>query len=104
VELSTRLFWLQRALGKVVGKSRPGEHRLAAVSMTGQSSKSADSPVWLTTASIILGLVGFLVVARYAFRSWQHRRSRCIWILPEPETVPRLGGAFTGGAGGMIRY
>jgi len=104
VELSTRLFWLQKALGNRAGAAKPGEHHLTAVSTTVKPSKSFDFAPWLTTASILLALAGLWVVAWLLFRNWQHRRSKSVWILPEPETVPRLGGAFTGGGGGMIRY
>jgi hypothetical protein len=50
-------------------------------------------------------LAGLLAIAaRRLFRHLRLVRQRRIWVLAEPETVPRLGGAFTGGGGGMIRY
>lgn len=107
VHLSTRLFWLQRALGSHAMISSDKNQLLAEVTPAGtapvQSTTSILSIViWSSVTLLALGIVG--IAGRQFRRYVQLRRQNRVWILPEPETVPRLGGAFTGGGGGMIRY
>jgi hypothetical protein len=53
---------------------------------------------WLCLVTIVS------VVLQKVVRQRRLKRQKSVWLLPEPETIPRLGGAFTGGGGGMIRY
>ncbi len=114
VSLSTRLFWLQKALGKDLrhdaARSFLREFPTSTLS-TEASTPPPDRPVssaseiswllWLTLSGIAGG-------AGWGGTRWhrnrQQRLKSCVWILPEPETVPRLGGAFCGGGGGMVKF
>lgn len=108
IHLSTRLFWLQKALVTVLaGKTDKGQ----ALAEFSSQSKAPDVPgttnlttilIWISGSVLLLGLLGF--TCRKFFLHLQLRRRRRVWMLAEPETVPRLGGAFTGGGGRMIRY
>lgn len=105
VELSTRLFWLQKALGNQPGIASLDEHQLAAVSMTSESSHSPSSVLWLPLAAgTLIGLTGVTLLSWLAVKRWRSKHLTSVWILPEPDTLPRLGGAFTGGGGGAIHY
>ncbi|WP_395737880.1 hypothetical protein [Prosthecobacter sp.] len=108
VQLSTRLFWLQKALGPENshegGKGEPlDEFNPMAKAPVARSGTFAVSGVIWTAATLLA-----LWVAGMVFRRLRHslrlRKQGRVWMLPEPETIPRLGGAFTGGGGGMIRY
>lgn len=105
VHLSTRLFWLQRSLGNAGREDK--EQPLAEFMPEGTDVPPPHLSSWLILA-LSFGSIAFLAVAAMAGRRVYHhqriRRQKCVWLLPEPETVPRLGGAFTGGGGGVIRY
>lgn len=114
VSLSTRLFWLQKALGKDlrhdVSRSTLREFQSsgaldhAATSQSAQPSPSTTGDIWL----FWLAAAGLIAIAGWGGIHWNRKRQRqlktCVWLLPEPETVPRLGGAFCGGGGGMIKF
>ena len=108
IHLSTRLFWLQKALGVDPARKPAKDQTLAEFSphlkpQDGQNSTSFISvAAWSSGSLVMLGLVG--IASRRCLHRLRLRRQRRIWILAEPETVPRLGGAFTGGGGRMIRY
>lgn len=105
VHLSTRLFWLQRALGSSAGEN---EERSLAEFMPEGLTASASGSDWAFILMASIGsMISLLVVAMTGYRIYRHRRARQqkrAWLLPELETVPRLGGAFTGGGGGSVRY
>ena len=108
IHLSTRLFWLQKALGtqssaetgtgQPLAEFAPQLNPPAAYSPFGFNSMT----VWGAASLLAFGLTG--LASRHLLQRLRLRRQRRIWMLSEPETVPRLGGAFTGGGGGMIRY
>lgn len=108
VHLSTRLFWLQKALGTGMAVSKDSGPALAEFSpqlkepAASVSARLTTITIWLLTALVVLGLA--ILVRRQILHHLQLKRRRRIWMLSEPETVPRLGGAFTGGGGAMIRY
>lgn len=108
VELSTRLFWLQKALGSSPERPAAGQP-LAEI--------SSDAPIRTLTApqtsplvplSVLSGVMILGILSRPLLRRLRQWRRLCVqnrvWLLPEVETVPRLGGAFTGGGGGMLSY
>jgi hypothetical protein len=125
VQLSIRLFWLQKELAKSrtssqafadtaqtptlaeVGPSLETQPVLAASAASGAASLTQNHILQLPTASFvaIAILLGFLLAIatrrlyRIAKKSAAQRRHRQVWTLPDPETVPRLGGAFCGGSG-----
>lgn len=108
IHLSTRLFWLQKALGADSSKATGPGQTLAE--FTPQTKAPATNGLaslnslatWSAASMLMLGLTG--IAGRQLLHRMRLRRQRRIWMLSEPETVPRLGGAFTGGGGGMIRY
>ena len=108
IHLSTRLFWLQKALGTEPAKKTAAGQSLAEFSPQIKTAALPSSEtvmrmaVWIACSLLLLGLVG--LASHQLLRRLRLRRQRRIWMLTEPETVPRLGGAFTGGGGAMIRY
>lgn len=109
VNLSTRLFWLQKALGLDAKYQSGNEQTLAEVapeaaviSSTLNREGILLSMAWVFSSVFALGIAG--VFCRRFQRQRQLKMKQSVWILPEPETIPRLGGAFTGGGGGMTRY
>ncbi|MCB1275915.1 hypothetical protein [Prosthecobacter sp.] len=107
IHLSTRLFWLQRALGADPAIKTDTGLPLAEVApdlMAPDAQKS--SHIVVIWAFAILSSIGILGIAARHIRYRLRLRTRnLVWLLPEPDdTIPRLEGAFTGGGGGMIRY
>ncbi|WP_449070015.1 hypothetical protein [Prosthecobacter sp.] len=108
VELSTRLFWLQKALGNSPASPVAGQP-LAEISsdVPAQTAAGAQTSP-LVSVGALSGLMVFGMLSRpllRRLRQWRRLRlQNRVWLLPEVETVPRLGGAFTGGGGGMLCY
>jgi hypothetical protein len=133
VELSIRLFWLEKHLPATATQRQkskqtpfphtppltspePPGHGLAEVALspelpgTMQPTTTQAPPTkqqlskWIGYGSVILLLIASLLTL---LRSWKklrlkrrHRKlHQQIWLLPEQETHPRLGGTFCGGAG-----
>lgn len=119
MELSTRLFWLQKALGKesAAGSAQTLAEVTPAVAggnaTTSETAPPASSAVPPETddawTAVLWALAGVFAMATggLGFLHWQKWRKRRVqtrvWILPEVETSPRLGGAFSGGGGAMVR-
>lgn len=117
VRLSTELFKLERSLPPPPSAApiHPMENLhladVAAVSAAETAHTSgAQVPLWVWT---VLGGLAFLLTLGTSICLFQIRRLRRlkrpgpqshIWILPEPEIQPRLGGAFSGGAGAIMHY
>ncbi len=116
--LSPRLFWLQNALGKPASNSKPSstlrEFAGGEGMMTSPPTTSVENPrsdtTWSLPALSLTGaaLTGLVLGGLWAGRNWIHRRrarsQTSIWLLPETEVQPRLGGAFCGGTGLVMRY
>lgn len=110
VHLSTRLFWLQKALGgETAGLQDKSKPSLLAEVLAERSTRTnlmtastADQVIWAVSTLLALCLAGAFV--RWLHHRHQTRHRNRVWILAENETLPRLGGAFTGGGGGMIQY
>ncbi|MBK8093260.1 MAG: hypothetical protein IPK32_15045 [Verrucomicrobiaceae bacterium] len=115
-ELSTRLFWLQQTL---IGERRKsGETqplREMALQQSADSFSGALTPSlslfsigWRSVILLVLLLLTVTGIALWMVRRfllWSRlQRQNHIWLLPEVEPTSRLGGAFTGGGGFMIRY
>ena len=110
MELSTRLFWLQKALKlasppatqQTLSEFAP-EISERALGLAAASAPTAESPYLWWTASLCFlaaagGTVGFMR------KRWQRRKKHpLVWILPEPEPKTRLGGTFSGG-GAMTHW
>lgn len=120
VQLSIRLFWLQKELAK----SQPSRLAFADAAQTPplaevgtEVSPPAAASIESGTASshflhlppasfiTIAVLLGFLLavaarrVIRSAKASIKKRHHTRVWTLPDKETPQRLGGAFCGGSG-----
>jgi len=110
VRLSTRLFWLQKAMPEKamphVGVSpslkeiTSGQETLGSVSML-------RLPLW---SKVLLGSSAILLTLWLSLRHLVMRRTQPttttgqVWMLPEAEVQPRLGGAFSAGAGAVLSY
>lgn len=118
VRLSIRLFWLERMIGtKGPALTRSGiedisneivSKREAALLKSALDEKEpAGSHSDLQLSSIILGAMLSLAGGALTLAALRYRRKRLlsfVWILPEIEIPPRLGGAFTGGGGCSIQF
>lgn len=112
VTLSTRLFWLQKAVGKDLrhdaARSTLREFATSASPPTSATAAPAGTSTALTTWLLSLLLAGLAAGAGWGGLKWHRKRHQrlksCIWLLPEPETSPRFGGAFCGGGGGMVKF
>lgn len=118
VRLSTRLFWLQKMLPPpapiTVATAAPLLHEIGhspsiAESAEGGSPwKSWQNPsqwnmVLLAAACAILG-TGVLLLLRKLWQWRAQQQPRSVWMLPEQDVKPRLGGAFSGGNGALTPY
>lgn len=104
VQLSTRLFWLRKAL---ISHPKSDRDSILAEVTGGLESRNhgiiLQELAWgCTILTALLASLWFLV--RGASRFWRARSQNTIWILPDPEISHRLGGTFTGGGGGVHRY
>lgn len=122
VELSIRLFWLEKQLAPVTPAAP-----VPAVVMAGQDSVPASAPSTVAFTEVIndeprvvmmlrrviqhpqaswILFAAFGLLAVIAWLRWQRYRLRHYeWMLPEPAmVVPRLGGRYAGGGGAMIAY
>ncbi len=117
VRLSIRLFWLEKlistntpALTSVNGQEVPSEivsKRQPALdeALLNHVILTPSSPHqwWSVTLGVALSLAGG--GATYAALRYRRRRLiSFVWIMPETEIPPRLGGAFSGGGGAWIQY
>lgn len=123
VRLSTRLFWLEKALPAHEAASPPAaadavpvsglrevraaEERLPAETLPGGAA-SLEEVRLLRSALIGLGCLFVAVAAAWLAQTlvgWlRRRRQKGVWLLPEPEPSPRLGGAFSGGMGAAVSF
>jgi len=110
VKLSTRLFWLEKGLPEAIPITKGVQvlHEVAR-KPTIENIPHAKTE-WPLSQMATVGGIGLLLSAglRSCWRSWKRSRAlkqkQFVWILPETEIRPRLGGAFSGGAGVMIQY
>ena len=117
VRLSIRLFWIE----KLIGPGKPSlvqptheevpsdilvgrELALAEALLEHDASFSSGPVQWWSVVVGILASVGGGAVT-YAALCYRRRRNlNYVWMLPEIEMPPRLGGAFSGGGGAWIQY
>jgi len=108
VRLSTRLFWLEKSLPAPVPNSPPAPLHEVSAQAPAITAAVLGQPYSLVAAGIMLAGVTLLGTGIAVFRLLRARRDRqaetCVWILPDPEVIPRLGGAFSGGAGAVISF
>jgi len=111
IQLSTRLFWLQKAIGK--DQAQPSSEPLrefvpdAPPAQPVTVAANSDISGMQILYWLIAGALAFFLT-RFAWNRsqlcWQQRMHNRVWILPDIEPTSRLGGAFTGGGGAMHRF
>jgi hypothetical protein len=114
VSLSTRLFWLQKALGKDLRHnavhstlrelSAPVVSSETFISPAAQPVSSTQRTALLLWLALLGGGAGGVWGGIRWHRNRQQRLKTCVWTLPETDTVPRFGAAFCGGGGGMVHF
>ena len=114
VRLSIRLFWLERLLSpkQAMAESFPAsgsaeESVRAATPAAPHAVAKARHSKRVEWSSIALGVALSLACGGLTFaglRISRRRNLNRVWMLPEIEIPPRLGGAFSGGGGAMIHY
>lgn len=116
VRLSTRLFWLEKSLpakGPEVATSKVVTQLTEVATSVGIEPSYSTfalplgeglSAVVVTSVVSLAAVVGLFLGVRFWMRFKAARKMHPIWVLPEREVQPRLGGAFSGGAGAAIQY
>lgn len=116
VRLSTRLFWLEKSLPPkgaeaVTGKVAAQLTEVATSVGVDHSIPTLAFPfgeglllVVVTSLLSLAAVAGLFLGLRFWVRFKAARKINPIWVLPEREVQPRLGGAFSGGAGAVIQY
>lgn len=107
IRLCTRLYWLQKKLPDPAMRSVVNTTP-SLQEVTG-SQESAVSFVsrYLLPSSLPMAAIGGIVILWQLLKRLKKRRQdhpSHVWILPEPEVIPRLGGAFSAGAGAVLSY
>jgi len=107
VRLSTRLFGLQQTL-PVPGAATTSP---AMREVTGSGEAPSGLMLWITSpvTQIVLSCIavlglGWMLLRKLMKRHQRRTTSGQVWMLPEHEARPRLGGAFSAGAGAMVSY
>ncbi|HCN78004.1 MAG TPA: hypothetical protein DIT13_12525 [Verrucomicrobiales bacterium] len=101
VRASTWLFRLENFLKPAPAQSLRNPLREIAPAI----NSSAEAPGNLS----VLWLPAFGLAFLLSLMLWRHSRRATfpderIWLLEEPEIVPRLGGAFCGGGGAVLHH
>lgn len=106
VRLSTRLFWLEKSLTGVGAQTSLAE--VAAVSEEApMSGRETGSTRTLAVLGLVLGVICLMVLTAVVLRLRAKRKrpdESYVWLLPDPEVLPRLGGAFSGGGGALCSF
>lgn len=105
VRLSTRLFGLQQSLPVPGAAASPAMREVTA----GGAEAPGGIVLWLTSSVTQVVLAGiaacgllWMLVRKLMKRHQRRTTSGQVWMLPEREPRPRLGGAFSAGAGAVI--
>jgi hypothetical protein len=117
VRLSIRLFWLEKVTHSenpkiaeapqipLVHEDQENREAALTASMIKESQISSSLPKhWLVGGVALLSLLGLTTIAATWFSVHKKRLRTHVWMLPEVEAAPRLGGVFSGGGGASIRY
>lgn len=105
VQMSIRIYWMERMLSSTVDVHPPASPAAAELHKV---SKAAGSEKfhWLQEAAhrvaIPVSLLIALVFAALGFNCWLRKRAR--YRFPEFEVEPRLGGAHAAGVGAVISF
>ncbi len=135
VQLSIRVFWLQKELARSQppGSTPAGDAPAQPLAEVGPQPNPPPAtvptpapaamagplanfdlgfdlvlpPASLATIAILLGVLLAIAgrrLVRGIKKTRKDRRHRQVWLLPEQDTEPRLGGAFCGGAGAWSNW
>lgn len=112
VRLSTRVFWLERVLPTAATPAASLHPHLKEVAPATEPlalPQPVEKPVSVLptitwSVACTLALAALYGMLRFWLRRRAARRVRHVWLLPEHEVQPRLGGAFSGGAGAAVHY
>jgi hypothetical protein len=111
IRLCTRLYWLQSTLpgAGAASSAQPGGRPLREISAEATASPGLSllrdhSPLLLGISGALGALLIITQLARLWLRRCRVRHIASVWMLPEPEIVPRLGGPFSAGAGALLSY
>lgn len=117
VRLSIRLFWLEKLIGSNHTALTPANHeeipsdiivrREAALTEALLENNIPHSGPVFQWWSVVFGVLLSLAGGGAAYATLYYRRRRLlkyVWMLPDIEVPPRLGGAFSGGGGAWIQY
>ncbi|MEQ1751222.1 MAG: hypothetical protein ABL974_17475 [Prosthecobacter sp.] len=108
VRLSTRLFWLEKGL--LAAESKITIAPLQEVLGTVESQTAAgwaSLPLWQVVAlaaSCATALILVLLALRQRLGQRRTTDHSCVWMLPDPDVLPRLGGAFSGGTAAVVSF
>ncbi len=118
VRLSIRLFWLEKRMTRAsdahpermpapVASVRPeihlAEEKGEALPLEEPVPGRLDGRI-RTLAAGAAALIALALAALAAYRRHLNKLRTHVWMLPETDTVPRLGGTFCGGAAAWIQY
>ena len=109
VQLSIRIYWMERIL---TGQAPAGEKTSLPVAAVAKSDKAALAAKllkpfepWIDRARRIAVLVGLGLTAVLVVVVWQRLRLRRLGCrFPEADVEPRLGGAHAAGVGAVISF
>lgn len=106
VRLSTRLFWLEKSLAGTGAQTTLQEVAATSEASLSQASESSTTQTlaWIGAA---LGVVCMLTLAAFWLKLHAKKKrpdEAFVWVLPDPEVLPRLGGAFSGGSGAICSF
>ena len=105
LRISTRLFWLQKSLPDPAAAAAAAKAALAAEVEGSQGGLPTAAKGTLGLVLLMLLGVGGGLLFRRLVRRCEVMGSRGqVWMLPEVEVAPRLGGAFSAGAGAVLHY
>jgi hypothetical protein len=114
VRLSTRLFWLEKSLpskSEAISIEFTPDTLFHEVALTPAETKKVIVTQnrgigWMVGISLgtVLLAAGGVYGLRYFLKTRAARQQVYAWTLPEVEIPPRLGGAFSGGAGASISF
>ncbi len=113
VRLSTQMFRLESLLTpRSATAGAPGSEPLSEVSpaagaaaVGGGSGRTSPWVLWSLALLGVLALVGVALHSHLLLRLRRLRKPQAhVWVLPETDVTPRLGGAFSGGTGAMVHY
>ncbi|TLD69042.1 hypothetical protein FEM03_19430 [Phragmitibacter flavus] len=123
IQLSIRLTWLERehalpeielvTMTEAVGEvsEMPEVKVTAPEGGDGSDAKSSWEIWWAWLKPWLLMALGGLVAlmllifgVRWCWRRWVPRQRVVVWMLPEVQVPPRLGGKHCGGGGASVRY